>query len=45
MKGPKPFRILIAEDEHSIREILTEMLIGEGFFCVSAVDGKEASDK
>lgn len=36
-------KLLIVEDDESIREILTEMLVDEGFDCVSASDGEKAT--
>ncbi len=37
-------KLLIVEDDDSIREILTEMLIDEGFECSSASDGLKATE-
>jgi CheY-like chemotaxis protein len=41
----KKLKIILAEDETSIREILTELLIDEGYDCVPAADGFIASEK
>lgn len=38
-------RILYAEDEEILREIITELLVGEGYDCVSVRNGQEAKDK
>lgn len=38
-------RVLVVEDENSIREILVELLSDEGFDCDSAFDGKDAAEK
>lgn len=37
-------KLLIVEDDESIREIMTEVLIHEGYECTSACDGLEASE-
>jgi DNA-binding NtrC family response regulator len=41
----KKLKIILAEDEASIREILSELLIDEGHECVSATDGRDAAEK
>lgn len=41
----KKLKILLAEDEPSIREILSELIIDEGHECISATDGLDASEK
>lgn len=38
----KKLRILYAEDEALLREVTTELLIGEGYECSSVQDGLEA---
>jgi CheY-like chemotaxis protein len=38
------FRIIVAEDEPLIREILSEVLLDEGYDCTLAVDGQEAAE-
>lgn len=38
-------RILLAEDEPTIREILTELLVDEGYECIAAFDGLDATEK
>lgn len=45
MKSSEKVRILVAEDDASIREILLEILEGEGFTAVGAIDGQDASEK
>ncbi|MFP5384864.1 MAG: response regulator [Bacteriovoracia bacterium] len=45
MNVEKKYRILLAEDEPSIREALAEILMDEGFHCTSAFDGMDAVDK
>lgn len=37
-------KILIVEDDESIREIMTELLTHEGYDCTSATDGLEATE-
>lgn len=37
-------KILIADDEQTIREELVECLTNEGYECVEASNGKEALD-
>lgn len=39
------FKILYAEDEPDLREITTELLIGEGYDCTPVADGIEAMKK
>lgn len=41
----RKLKILLAEDEPSIREILTELIQDEGHECISATDGLDASEK
>lgn len=36
------YKILLTEDDDSIREILTELLREEGYECTPAIDGQEA---
>lgn len=38
-------KILLAEDDNSLREVIAETLIEEGYFVDAAVDGNEALDK
>lgn len=38
-------KILIVDDEESIRGFLTDLLEGEGYCCVSAASGAEALDQ
>ena len=45
MDMEKKYRILLAEDEPSIREALAEILMDEGFHCTPAIDGKDATEK
>jgi DNA-binding NtrC family response regulator len=45
MNENKKIRILLAEDDMAIREILTELLIEEGYECIPSFDGKEAAEK
>lgn len=45
MSTDKPNRILVADDDQEIREILNILLSGEGFDVVMACDGMEAVDK
>ena len=40
--APKPFRILVADDDRRNREALTELLQARGFETVQAADGGEA---
>lgn len=44
MDRPAKYKILIVDDEKDIREILIDLLSGEGFECTTASDGKEASE-
>lgn len=38
-------KILLAEDDLFLRDIYTEVLIGESFDVVQAIDGEQASEK
>ena len=38
------FKILIAEDEPTLLELMTELLEGEGFTCTPVANGREAMD-
>ena len=38
-------RVLVVDDEESIRSILSRKLETEGYFCVTASDGREAMEK
>ncbi|MEE8373041.1 MAG: response regulator, partial [Dehalococcoidia bacterium] len=38
-------RVLVVDDEESIRSILSRKLETEGYFCVTASDGREAVEK
>jgi len=42
---PKRYRILVADDEEGIRELLSEYLSNEGFLVDTAADGEEAVRK
>ncbi|MCX7021718.1 MAG: PAS domain S-box protein, partial [bacterium] len=42
---PRRYRVLVADDEPTIRELLAEYLAKEGFFTETAVDGEEAVRK
>lgn len=41
----KPIKVLYAEDDQNLREVITELLESEGIQCVPAVDGIDASEK
>lgn len=41
---PKPYRILIAEDEAPLRNLIASLLTSEGFQVLEAQDGQEALD-
>lgn len=41
----RKLKILLAEDEPAIREILSELIVDEGHECVAATDGIDASEK
>lgn len=41
----RKLKIILAEDETSIREILAELLIDEGHECIPAIDGVDAAEK
>ena len=45
MSDDKPFKILIADDEESIRSIIAEVLEDEGYKVDTAANGQEALDK
>lgn len=45
LMSKRKLKILLAEDETSIREILAELLMDEGHDCVAATDGQDASEK
>lgn len=40
----KAKKILVVEDDNSIREIISELMSREGYDCLTASDGKEAID-
>ena len=42
---PKSEKILVADDEPYLREIISEWLRAEGYACAAAVDGNDAWDK
>lgn len=45
MSASRKLKIILAEDESAIREILSELLADEGYECVTAVDGQDAAEK